>query len=223
MKNKQNSQPMSCMKNLKEKWLENMCTQIDSNLPLTRFSVNVLKAEGTLTKSHTNSSVHKLLSKSNKVKGKFHPRTGHEVPEEYKYSATLSVTSALHRIECSMPQPCRFTPWTDTRQPFTGGWVASTASLDGCRKSRPHHDSNPGSSSLQRVAVPTELSRSIRHSKQPLNLPTFMRSVSNPNNGFMCKLHIINPNIHSGGKTRFLIKILKNQRFTTSCFHLTVL
>jgi len=76
-------------------------------------------AAGTLTESHTNSSVHKLRSKSEKGKGKFYPRRGHEVPEEeYRYSSTLSLTSALDRVECSMPPPGHFTPWKETRYPF---------------------------------------------------------------------------------------------------------
>ena len=41
----------------------------------------------------------------------------------------------------------------------TGGWVSPRAGQNGCRKSRPHRDSIPGLSRMQRVAIPTELSR----------------------------------------------------------------
>ena len=38
-----------------------------------------------------------------------------------------------------------------------GGWVSLRYFLDRCGKSRPHWDTIPGPSSLQRVAVPTQL------------------------------------------------------------------
>ena len=45
---------------------------------------------------------------------KFHPRTGHEGPkEEYRYSSTLSLTSALDWGGQSTPRPGRFTPGED--------------------------------------------------------------------------------------------------------------
>jgi hypothetical protein len=43
-----------------------------------------------------------------------------------------------------------------------GGWVGSRAGLDGCGISRPQRDSILGSSSLWRVALPTELSRPMQ-------------------------------------------------------------
>jgi hypothetical protein len=47
-------------------------------------------------------------------KGKVLPRTGHEGPEgEYRYSSTLSLTSALDRGGWSTPRPGRFTPGND--------------------------------------------------------------------------------------------------------------
>jgi hypothetical protein len=47
-------------------------------------------------------------------KGKVHPRTGHEGPEgEYRYSSTLSLTSALDGGGWSMPCCGRFTPGED--------------------------------------------------------------------------------------------------------------
>jgi hypothetical protein len=44
-----------------------------------------------------------------KGKGKGHPITGHEGPEEYSYSSTLSLTSALEGVGWSTPRPGRFT------------------------------------------------------------------------------------------------------------------
>jgi hypothetical protein len=47
---------------------------------------------------------------------KFHPRRGHENPEEEsKYSFTLSLTSALDGGDWSMPRPGCFTPVKETR------------------------------------------------------------------------------------------------------------
>jgi hypothetical protein len=40
-----------------------------------------------------------------------------------------------------------------------GGWVGPRVGLNGCGKSRPHRDSNPGPPRSQRVAIRTELSR----------------------------------------------------------------
>jgi hypothetical protein len=47
-------------------------------------------------------------------KGKAHPRTGHEGPEvAYRYSSTLSLTSALDGGGWSKPRPGRFPPRKD--------------------------------------------------------------------------------------------------------------
>jgi hypothetical protein len=49
-----------------------------------------------------------------KVKGKGHSRTGHEGPEgKYRYSSTLSLTSALDGGGWSTPHPVRFTTGKD--------------------------------------------------------------------------------------------------------------
>jgi hypothetical protein len=52
------------------------------------------------------------MNKVRKYKvGKALPRTGHEGPEgEYRYSSTLSLTSALDGSGWSTPRPGRFTP-----------------------------------------------------------------------------------------------------------------
>ena len=56
------------------------------------------------------------------LKGKVHPRTGHEGPEgEYRYSSTLLLTLALD--------------WGGTH--CIGGWVGPRAGVDRCGKSRP--------------------------------------------------------------------------------------
>jgi hypothetical protein len=45
------------------------------------------------------------------LKGKVHPRTGHERPEEEQmYCSTLSLTSVLGRGGWSMPHPSHFIP-----------------------------------------------------------------------------------------------------------------
>ena len=43
-----------------------------------------------------------------------------------------------------------------------GGWVGPRSGVDGCGKSRPHRDSISGPSGPQRVAIPTELSRTTQ-------------------------------------------------------------
>ena len=54
-----------------------------------------------------------LISDSN-VKGKGHPRTDHKGPEEeWKYSSTFSLTSALDGGGWSRPRPGRFTVGKD--------------------------------------------------------------------------------------------------------------
>ena len=54
-----------------------------------------------------------------KDKGKFHPRTGYEVPEgDWRYNPTLSLTSALVVGMWSTPRPDRFTPGKEFRFPL---------------------------------------------------------------------------------------------------------
>ena len=55
----------------------------------------------------------------NGVKGKVHPKTGHEDPErKYKYSSTLSLTSAPDGGGWSKPRFGRFTPGKQNQYPF---------------------------------------------------------------------------------------------------------
>jgi len=66
-----------------------------------------------------------------------HTRTGHEGPEgQYRYSSTLSLTSALDGwVVSATPRPlhARERPGTHC----IGGWVGLRAGMDGCGKSRP--------------------------------------------------------------------------------------
>ena len=92
-------------------------------------------------------------------KGKIHPITGHEGPEgEQICSFTLSLTSVLGRDGWLAPRsaasPRRKKPGTH----FTGGWLGPRNCLDGCGRSRPQQDCNPGPSSPQQATIPTELS-----------------------------------------------------------------
>jgi hypothetical protein len=56
-----------------------------------------------------------LCDEDSHKKGKGHPRTYHEGPEgEYRYSSTLSLTSALDGGGWSTPRPGHFTLGNDT-------------------------------------------------------------------------------------------------------------
>jgi len=88
------------------------------------------------------------------IKGKFpvHHITGHEGPEvEYRYSSTLSLTSALDGggVINATPRPLypRQRPGTHR----LGGWAVPKAHLDGCGKYRPHQDSIRAPSSAESV------------------------------------------------------------------------
>ena len=95
-----------------------------------------------------------------KGKDKVQPRTGHEGPEgEQRYSYTLSLTSALDGVSGQRHAPAALPPGKRPGTHCIGGWVGPRSGLDGCGKSRPHRDSIPGSSSPQRVAIPSTPSR----------------------------------------------------------------
>jgi len=89
-------------------------------------------------------------NKERKLKdtGKIHPRTGRERPEgEYRYSTTLSLTSALDgggRCHAVAVLPAGERPGNHR----TGRWMGSGAGLYGRGKSRPLRNSTPGLSSL---------------------------------------------------------------------------
>jgi len=66
-------------------------------------------------------------------KGKVHPITGHEGPErEYRYSSTLSLTPTLDGVADQHHAPAALTPGKRPGTYCTGGWVVSTAGLEGC-------------------------------------------------------------------------------------------
>ena len=69
-------------------------------------------------------------------KGKGHPRTGHEGPEEEKmYGSTLSLTSVLHRGRWLTPRPGRFTPRNDPVPTVQEARWAPGPGLNECGKS----------------------------------------------------------------------------------------
>jgi len=73
------------------------------------------------------------------IKGKVHPRKGHEGPDgEKRYSTTLSLTSALDGGACFFnPRPSRFSHGRDPVPTVCiGGWVGPRVVLDGYGKSR---------------------------------------------------------------------------------------
>jgi len=68
--------------------------------------INVIVLQNTVLTVHTVSKV---------IKGKVHPRTGHESPKgEQIYNSTRPSTSALDRGGRSTPRPGRFTPEKDS-------------------------------------------------------------------------------------------------------------
>ena len=74
-------------------------------------------------------------------------------------SSTLSLTSVLDVVVWLTPRPGRFTPGTETRYPFYRRLCGSKDPSGRVRKISVHWNSIQGLPSLQRVAVPTELSR----------------------------------------------------------------
>jgi len=82
-----------------------------------------------------------------KCKGKVRLRIGHEGPEgEYKYSSTLSLTSALDGMGGQSHAPAALPPGK-TRYPLYRRLGVPQGRSGRVRKSRPHRDSIPGPSS----------------------------------------------------------------------------
>ena len=84
---------------------------------------------------------------------------GHEGPQgEQRYRSTLYRTSALDVMWGQPHAPAVCTPPPPERKGthFTGGWVGPRAGLDGRKISYPP-GLDPGPSSSQSVAIPTEL------------------------------------------------------------------
>ena len=70
----------------------------------------------------------------------------------------ITLTSALDGVSGQHQAPAGLPPGERPGTHYTGDWVGPRAGLDGCGKSRLHMDSIPGTSSPQRVAIPTDLS-----------------------------------------------------------------
>jgi hypothetical protein len=100
---------------------------------------------------------------------------------EYKYSSTVSLTSALDGGGWLTPRPGRFAPRKETGFPCVGGWVEPRAGLDGCGKSHTHRNSIPGPSSPYRVAIPTELSRPTQEHQSLQNFKLVRQLLMNMN------------------------------------------
>ena len=65
---------------------------------------------------------------------------------EQRYSSILSLTSVLDGVGGQRQAPAAL-PRERPGTHCIGGWVGPKAGPDGCGKSRPHRDSNPGPSS----------------------------------------------------------------------------
>ena len=78
---------------------------------------------------------------------------------DYRCRPTLSLTWALEWVWVVNATPRPLYSRERLVINCTGDRIGSRAGRDGCGKSHPHRDSNPGPSSLQRVAIPTELRR----------------------------------------------------------------
>ena len=112
---------------------------------------------------------------------KVRPITGHEVPKgEQRYSFTLSLTSALDGVVGQRHAPAALPPENRAGRHCIGCRVGPRAGLDGCGKSRPHLDPIPGPCSLQQVAIPTTLSRSVAQEQQatPYSLGVYQAILS---------------------------------------------
>ena len=76
------------------------------------------------------------------------------------YSSTFSLASALDGVGGQRHTLAALSPDKRLVTHYIGGWLGTRSYLNGCGKSHPHRESNSGQSSrVQRVAIPTELSR----------------------------------------------------------------
>ena len=90
--------------------------------------------------------------------GRFHPFTGHEGPQgEQRYSSTLVQTSAVEGVEGSASHPGSTLLPGKTRYPLYRRLGGPQGRSGLVRKISPYRVSNPGPSSPQAVAIPTEL------------------------------------------------------------------
>ena len=104
------------------------------------------------------------------IKGKVHPRIGHEGPEsEQMYGSTLPSTSAL---DGGWVVNATLRPLYLRERPVTsciGCWVGPRAGLEGCGKSRP----SPG---IRSPCRPTR-SESLYRLHYPGSLPYIIRAI----------------------------------------------
>ena len=63
---------------------------------------------------------------------------------EWRYSCTLSLTLVLDGVDGRCHTPATFLLGKIPGPHCVGGWVGPRASVEGCRKSRPHWDLIPG-------------------------------------------------------------------------------
>ena len=79
-----------------------------------------------------------------KGQGKFHPRTGHEGPEgEYRYSSTLSLTSALDGVGGQRHAPAALPREDQVTIVQEAGWTSEPVGMD-AENIFLHRDSIPG-------------------------------------------------------------------------------
>jgi hypothetical protein len=95
-----------------------------------------------------------------KGKGTVHPRTGHEGPEgEYRYSSTLTLTSALDGVGGQRHAPAALPPGKRAGIHCTGGWVGPQGRYEWGRIISPPSGFDPRylparSESLYRLSYP---------------------------------------------------------------------
>ena len=75
---------------------------------------------------------------------KFHPRRGHkDQDKEYRYTSTLSLTSALDGVGGKRQALATLHPGKDPGTHCLGGLEGPRAGMNGCGKFHPHRDSIP--------------------------------------------------------------------------------
>ena len=112
---------------------------LQSNLRKNSINFNIPKGETRDT--HTKTYIYKY-------KSKVFPRRGREGPEgKQMYSPTFPSTSELDGSWIISVRLLLLYPQDTADTHCIGDWEGPRAYLDGCRKSRPHQDSIPESSS----------------------------------------------------------------------------
>jgi hypothetical protein len=101
------------------------------------------------------------------VKVKFTPELATMVQTGGRYSCTLSLTSALDRVDGRRHAPAALSPGKRLGTHCIGGWVGPRASLDGCGNSSPPA---PGIRSPDRPARSESLYRLSYPGPRPLHV-----------------------------------------------------